>query len=187
MEQTPHFGTKLKELRLQKGLKIRELESLTGISNAYLSQIENGKRKRPSPEYLKRMAPHLNIPYASLLQLAGHLSEDEPIPSISNRLFRYDFLPDDYEQDHILLEVIDESMRGSRIHKGDKVVVKKQQEIEEGDVAAIEVEGEALVKKMKHYPDGTTWWVSTHEDFPPIPFHPSIRIIGKAVHVLFKP
>lgn len=37
-----------RDLRKQKGLTLREVENITGISNAYLSQLETGKIKSPS-------------------------------------------------------------------------------------------------------------------------------------------
>ena len=43
-EQLPNF----KKLRKDKKLTLRQVEEITGISNAYLSQLENGKIKSPS-------------------------------------------------------------------------------------------------------------------------------------------
>jgi hypothetical protein len=37
-----------KELRKKSGFTLREVEDWCGISNAYLSQLENGKIKKPS-------------------------------------------------------------------------------------------------------------------------------------------
>lgn len=37
-----------KQLRINKGLSLREVENITGISNSYLSQLERGKIKTPS-------------------------------------------------------------------------------------------------------------------------------------------
>lgn len=37
-----------KKLRHKRGLTLRQVEEITGISNAYLSQLENGKIKKPS-------------------------------------------------------------------------------------------------------------------------------------------
>ncbi len=40
--------TIFKSLREQAGKTLREVEALTGISNAYISQLENGKISDPS-------------------------------------------------------------------------------------------------------------------------------------------
>ncbi len=37
-----------KSMRKEKGLTLRKVEEITGISNAYLSQLETGKIKQPS-------------------------------------------------------------------------------------------------------------------------------------------
>jgi len=44
-----------KELRIKRGLTLREVETATGISNAYLSQLENGKIKKPSFEVVQKL------------------------------------------------------------------------------------------------------------------------------------
>lgn len=44
-----------KQLRKEKGLTLREVEKLTGISNAYLSQLENGKIKKPSYDTIQKL------------------------------------------------------------------------------------------------------------------------------------
>lgn len=38
----------LRQIRKQRGLTLRQVEEITGISNAYLSQLETGKIKKPS-------------------------------------------------------------------------------------------------------------------------------------------
>ena len=43
-----HSEGKLREVRKNSGLTLREVEEQTGISNAYLSQLENGKIEHPS-------------------------------------------------------------------------------------------------------------------------------------------
>lgn len=42
-----------REMRKAKGLTLREVEETTGISNAYLSQLETGKIKSPGYETVK--------------------------------------------------------------------------------------------------------------------------------------
>jgi transcriptional regulator with XRE-family HTH domain len=44
---TYKWPTILKKARLRKNLTLRAVEKLTGISNPYLSQLENGQIKEP--------------------------------------------------------------------------------------------------------------------------------------------
>ena len=44
-----------KQKRLSKGLTLRQVEEKTGISNAYLSQLENGKIKKPSYDTIQKL------------------------------------------------------------------------------------------------------------------------------------
>jgi transcriptional regulator with XRE-family HTH domain len=69
------FGEYLKELRKSKDLTQKELAELSGFSNAEISKIESGDRKKPSPDLLKAIAPHLEVPYELLMSKAGYLEE----------------------------------------------------------------------------------------------------------------
>lgn len=44
-----------KQMRKAKGLTLRQVEESTGISNAYLSQLETGKIKSPSYDTVKAL------------------------------------------------------------------------------------------------------------------------------------
>jgi transcriptional regulator with XRE-family HTH domain len=66
------FGKYLKKLRLTAGMSLREVESKTGISNGYLSQLENGHRKRAQPEKIKKLANLLGASYVEMMEKAGH-------------------------------------------------------------------------------------------------------------------
>ena len=44
-----------KKMRKAKGLTLREVESITGISNPYLSQLETGKIKSPGYDVVKSL------------------------------------------------------------------------------------------------------------------------------------
>ena len=65
----------LSQLRKLKGVSLRQVESATGISNAYLSQLERGVAARPAPEKLKRLATFFEVPYETLLEAAGYLDQ----------------------------------------------------------------------------------------------------------------
>jgi HTH-type transcriptional regulator, competence development regulator len=70
------LGKSLTSARERKGLSLREAERGTGISNAYLSQIENGKISSPSPNVLHKLAAFYGLSYAALMQEAGYPSSE---------------------------------------------------------------------------------------------------------------
>lgn len=68
-------GAYLREQRELARLSVRQLASLTGVSNPYLSQVERGLRK-PSAEVLQQIAKGLRISAEALYVRAGILDED---------------------------------------------------------------------------------------------------------------
>ena len=70
------FYQVLKELRKEKGFTIREVAERSGVSAAYISQLENGNRGVPSPEVLMKLSEGLNTSYAALMKAAGYLQDD---------------------------------------------------------------------------------------------------------------
>lgn len=69
------FYEQLKQFRKRKGYTIREVSDRSGVSAAYISQLENGNRGVPSPDILLKLSEGLNIPYAELMRIAGYLEE----------------------------------------------------------------------------------------------------------------
>lgn len=69
------LGQFLKSTREKKGLTLRQVESSTGVSNPYLSQLEGDKIKQPSPIWLHKLGELYGVSYATLLSLAGY-----PVP-----------------------------------------------------------------------------------------------------------
>lgn len=62
----------LKEIRKKQGLTLRRVEKEIGISNAYLSQLENGKILKPSPSILHKLAKYYKISYENIMKLCGY-------------------------------------------------------------------------------------------------------------------
>lgn len=77
--EAKEFGKYLNEVRKEKGLTIRQIETYSGVSNSYLSQLENGKKGIPSPSILKKLSKALKVDYNSLMIKAGYLDENEKI------------------------------------------------------------------------------------------------------------
>jgi transcriptional regulator with XRE-family HTH domain len=73
------LGSLLAHLRVAKGFSLREVEEATdkAVSNAYLSQLENGKIQKPSPHVLHSLAAAYAVPYEALMEKAGYLLPSE--------------------------------------------------------------------------------------------------------------
>ncbi len=67
------LAEQLRRVRMVKNASLREVEKATGISNAYLSQLESGNATKPSPHILHKLAQFYEVPYTSLMQTAGYL------------------------------------------------------------------------------------------------------------------
>jgi transcriptional regulator with XRE-family HTH domain len=69
------LGILLADLRTARRLTLREVEEATSraVSNAYLSQLENGKIAKPSPNVLLDLADVYGVPYETLMERAGYL------------------------------------------------------------------------------------------------------------------
>lgn len=55
------FGTKLRQLRKERGLTLAEMAKAVHVSSAYLSALEHGKRGRPSWRVVQSLIAYLNI------------------------------------------------------------------------------------------------------------------------------
>jgi transcriptional regulator with XRE-family HTH domain len=69
------LGRTLKDARELIPLTLRQVEEAIGISNAYLSQLENDKIKKPSANVLYKLANLYKIELNSLLAAAGIIQE----------------------------------------------------------------------------------------------------------------
>ena len=72
MDTLEQFGEYLKAARLRKGLTLRAVESKIDISNAYLSQLEQGKIKQPSPVVLHNLCELYEVSYREVMRLVGY-------------------------------------------------------------------------------------------------------------------
>jgi transcriptional regulator with XRE-family HTH domain len=67
----------LRDIRALRGHSLRDVEDATGISNAYLSQLERGEAQKPSPDKLQTLAKFYDVPYTDLMRAAGYLQKTE--------------------------------------------------------------------------------------------------------------
>jgi transcriptional regulator with XRE-family HTH domain len=55
------FGEKLRTLRQERGVTLKDMASALNVSSAYLSALEHGKRGRPSWHLLQSVLAYFNI------------------------------------------------------------------------------------------------------------------------------
>lgn len=71
------LGLILREARKNLSFTLRQVEDISGISNAYLSQLENGKIKNPSVNILHKLSSIYRISLKQLLLKANLIEKDK--------------------------------------------------------------------------------------------------------------
>lgn len=73
----PTNGHVIRALRVAYGIQLRELAKDLGISDGYLSNIEQCRRNASAP-LLRRIADRLNVPLGAVVTVALPPSEPNP-------------------------------------------------------------------------------------------------------------
>ncbi len=71
------LGQGLRLARELRKLSLRDVEKATGISNPYLSQLENDKVQKPSPFFLHKLSALYEIEYEMLMDAAGYVQKKD--------------------------------------------------------------------------------------------------------------
>lgn len=193
---------RIKLLRLGRNLTQGELCKIINISQASLSGYENGKYE-PDNKTLIHLANYFNVTVDYLLGCEIIL-KSEPAKTIpifrclktgfvaetSNQILRYEGIGWNMstKEDYIGLQMLGDSME-PRIQNGDTIIIRRQNQISSGDIAAVLIgEKLATIKKVykhengliliplnpKYNPDSYT-----SEDMERLP----VVILGKAVEL----
>ena len=72
------FGEAMHKLRRQKGVSQKEMAAAIGVSAAYLSALEHGKRGAPSFDFLQRVAGYFNVIWDEAEELFGLAALSDP-------------------------------------------------------------------------------------------------------------
>lgn len=207
------FKDRLTEAMKARGIRASELALRTGLSKARISQYVNGKFI-PKSDAILLIAEALRVSELWLLgkttDMEATASPDEPLPCPENisplRLRRFPVLgeiacglpvlavedPDcsyvtaaDTDADFCLTAKGD-SMIGARIFDGDEVFIQRTDVVENGEIAAVVVEGEATLKRVYYYPaEEKLVLAAENPAYPPLVFTgpelETIYILGRAV------
>lgn len=91
------------------------------------------------------------IPKMQKVPLVGHIACGQPITAEEN-LEGYVDAPAEKQID-FALTCHGDSMIDAGIHDGDTVYIRKQEEVENGQIAAIRIDDEATLKRVYYYPE----------------------------------
>ena len=71
------FGEKLRRMRAERGLTLKAMADGVGVSSAYLSALEHGRRGRPTFALVQRIIAYFNIIWdeAEELQRLAEISD----------------------------------------------------------------------------------------------------------------
>ncbi len=171
------FGQNLRMLRREMGLTQSDLGTLLGTTKQVISRYELGTRV-PKITVVRGYAERLRVPLSSLLgdsETSGEeagipvsVPSDEPGYTLRPRLGSiacgepilaeehiecYDLVPEPIRCDFTLV-CRGDSMTGARIYDGDIVYIRRQPQVENGQIAAVRVGDEATLKRVYTTPQG---------------------------------
>jgi transcriptional regulator with XRE-family HTH domain len=63
------FGRRLRELRREKGRRLKDMAEALGVSEAYLSALEHGHRGRPAGGFVQQVSAYFNLAWDDVDEL----------------------------------------------------------------------------------------------------------------------
>ena len=199
---------RIKSRRTELGLTVEELAHKMGYKDkSSISKIENGKADIPqskiaafadalqtTPAYLMgweeqpepkkpTIPPGFEpMPKMKKIPLIGAIACGEPITAEQN-IERYIGVPAAWRAD-FALTCHGDSMVDAGIHDKDVVYIRIQPEVENGEIAAVRIDGEATLKRV-YYNPGTLTLMPANPAYAPMiytgPQLEEVHIEGKAV------
>ena len=179
---------------------VREIGDAVGLRSpssvhGQLSTLQNGGYLRRDPSRPRAIEVHfdpdtelsMHVTPTKNVPLVGEIAAGSPILA-EERVENVYPLPKDLVGDGTLfmLRVRGESMLQAGVFPGDLVVIRQQPEVDQGDMCAAMIDGEATVKFFRRTRDGDVFLDPANEGYEPIPMLPGAEneILGKVVTVL---
>lgn len=198
------IGERIKEARKSAGLTQLELAKKTDLSRSYIGDIEKD-RYNPSVSTLQLIATATNTPLEDLLPstktaspagrgvripVLGRVVAGIPIEAVEEILDYEEITPElAATGEFFALKIRGHSME-PRMMEGDVVIVRRQDDVDSGDVAIVLVNGdEATVKRVKKQPEGITLIATNTSVYEPHFYSNKeiaelpVRILGRVVEL----
>lgn len=184
------YGKKLRELRHIEGWTQEDVAKKLGVSKQTYSHYENEKR-RPSLDMVKELAAVYRVNMDDIFT-SGKNSDIVMLPIVGriccgNGVLAYEEIegheptPKEWLNggEYFYLRAKGDSMTGARIYEGDLLLIRKQPEVENGEIAAVLIGEDAMLKRVFQN-DGQLILQSENPSYAPILAPPAkAKIIGK--------
>lgn len=172
----PSFANIIKNLRISRGITQEQLASMLKVSRSAIGMYETGSRQ-PDFETLEAFADIFNVdmdyllgrstverkhplspippgfeplPQTVRLPRVGQIACGTPILAETN-IESYDNVPQNWHADFTLV-CMGDSME-PKIKNGDIVAIRKQETVENGEIAAVRIDTDATLKRVFLFPD----------------------------------
>lgn len=158
--------------------KIKAMAEMFGVRPSYL--IDDDQEAVTIPGNVMPMPAMIARPRL------GTIACGEPILAEQN-IEGYDQVPD-YIKCDFTLTCKGDSMIGARIHDGDIVCIKQQPEVENGQIAAVLIDGDEATLKRFYFENGTVTLQAENPAYAPKVFTGAdvnkVRVLGLATHFI---
>ena len=192
---------RIRELRKQINLTMKELGAVVGLAESTISQYETGKRQ-PDNEVLLKLGEFFGVtvdyllgadfsgslinvfpmPRMNQVPLIGEIACGKPILAVENATDVVD-VPEHIHAD-FALRCKGDSMINARIFDGDVVYIRAQPTVESGEIAAVRIGDEATLKRVRLFEDHISL-EAENPMYKPLVYWGddmnSVQILGKAV------
>lgn len=199
----------IKSLRLSKELSQEQLAAMTGYKDrTSIAKIEAGKVDLSqskiiefaraldvTPSYLMGWNSSDDVDLTKIkgimplkklrrIPILGQIACGNPILAEENYI-GYFTADDKYLDSDFCLYAKGDSMTGAEIDDGDLVFIKKQADVDDGEIAAVLIDDEATLKRVYKIA-GNVQLRADNPHYPPIDLDgtQSVIILGRATHVL---
>lgn len=200
---------RLKSQRAHKNMTLEEVARKVGVTRATIQKYENGIIANIPSDKIEALAEALDttpayimgwdenqaavpgilpLPANKAYPLVGDIACGTPILAEEN-ITEYIQFPGDLNAD-FCLRCKGDSMVDARIFDGDIVFIRKQVEVSNGEIAAVQIgEDTATLKRVYRSEDGNTLTLmAANPAYAPMVYSgeqlASVRILGKAVNFL---
>lgn len=195
----------IKKLLKEKGWSQIKLSEISGISKSTLSDYINCKTLI-NPGNVEKLAKAFNVKKSEIdpsfkTQSIYPVAEEKliEIPIVGQiscgngmiayeEIERYETTPKSWVNggEYFYLRAKGDSMINARIREGDLLLIRRQDDVESGEIAAVLIDEEAVLKRVYKNEQGNVILQSENPKYPPIVLNgdKNIKIVGKLKKVV---